>query len=85
MYGMLTGTISSGVLLLREIDPDLATPAANNLITGSSFGIILGAPILVLVGLAPKSDLLCWITLGLIAVYMALLELLIFKAKKKAK
>ena len=85
MYGMLTGTISSGVLLLREIDPDLSTPAANNLITGSSFGIILGAPILVLVGLAPKSDLLCWITLGLVAVYMALLELLIFKAKKKAK
>ena len=85
MFGMLTGTISSGVLLLREIDPDLATPAANNLITGSSFGIILGAPILVLVGLAPKSDLLCWVTLGLVAVYMALLELLIFKAKKKAK
>ena len=83
MFGMLTGTISSGVLLLREIDPDLATPAANNLITGSSFGIILGAPILVLVGLAPKSDLLCWITLGLVAVYMGLLELLIFKLKKK--
>ena len=83
MFGMLTGTISSGVLLLREIDPDLETPAANNLITGSSFGIILGAPILVLVGLAPKSDLLCWITLGLVAVYMLLLELLIFKLKKK--
>ncbi len=85
MYGMLTGTISSGVLLLREIDPDLSTPAANNLITGSSFGIILGAPILVLVGLAPKSDLLCWITLGLVAVYYGLLLLLIFKARKKAK
>ncbi len=85
MYGMLTGTISSGVLLLREIDPDLSTPAANNLITGSSFGIILGAPILVLVGLAPKSDLLCWITLGLVAVYNVLLLLLIFKVKKKAK
>ena len=26
MYGMLTGTISSGVLLLREIDPDFDTP-----------------------------------------------------------
>ncbi len=85
MFGMLTGTISSGVLLLREIDPDLSTPAANNLITGSSFGIILGAPILVLVGLAPKSDLMCWVTLGLVAVYMVLLELLIFKLKKKQK
>ena len=85
MFGMLTGTISSGVLLLREIDPDLSTPAANNLITGSSFGIILGAPILVLVGLAPKSDLMCFVTLGLVAVYMVLLELLIFKLKKKQK
>ena len=35
MFGMLTGTISSGVLLLREIDPDLRTPASNNLVTGS--------------------------------------------------
>ena len=26
MYGMMTGTISSGVLLLREIDPGLSTP-----------------------------------------------------------
>jgi ESS family glutamate:Na+ symporter len=82
---MLTGTISSGVLLLREIDPDLSTPAANNLITGSSFGIILGAPVLILVGLAPKSDLLCWITLALAAVYGALLVLLILKAHKRKR
>ena len=54
MFGMLTGTISSGVLLLREIDPGLETPAANNLITGSSFGIVLGAPVLILVGMAPN-------------------------------
>ena len=46
MYGMLTGTLSSGVLLLREIDPDMKTPAANNLITGSSFVIVFGAPAL---------------------------------------
>ncbi len=34
MYGMMTGTISSGVLLLRELDPQLETPAANNLVIG---------------------------------------------------
>ncbi|MBO5640676.1 MAG: sodium:glutamate symporter [Oscillospiraceae bacterium] len=83
MYGMLTGTISSGILLLREIDPNLETPAANNLVVGSSFGIILGAPVLILVGLAPKSDLLCWITLGLAALYMGLLVLLITKLHKR--
>ncbi len=85
MYGMLTGTISSGVLLLREIDPDLATPAANNLVIGSSFGIILGAPVLILVGLAPKSDLFCWLVIGLVLVYLSLLYLLIFKAHRKKK
>lgn len=85
MYGMLTGTISSGVLLLREIDPDLATPAANNLISGSSFGIILGAPVLILVGLAPKSAELCWLTLGLAALYLAALLLLIFRLGRRSK
>ena len=83
MYGMMKGTISSGVLLLREIDPNLSTPAANNLITGSSFGIILGAPVLVFVGLAPRSDIMCWAVVGLVAVYLAALYLLIFKVKKR--
>ena len=85
MYGMLTGTISSGVLLLREIDPDLATPAANNLVTGSSFGIVLGAPVLILVGIAPRSDLMCLVTLGLAVVYLGALTLLILKLHPKSK
>ena len=79
MYGMLTGTISSGVLLLREIDPELKTPAANNLVVSSSFGIVLGAPVLILVGMAPRSDVMCWVVMGLAALYCALLYLLIFK------
>lgn len=85
MFGMLTGTISSGVLLLREIDPNLSTPAANNLVTGSSFGIILGAPVLVLVGMAPRSDVMCLVTMALAAVYAAVLMLLIFKLHRRAK
>jgi len=85
MYGMLTGTISSGILLLREIDKDLSTPAANNLVVGSSFGIIFGAPMLVLVGLAAKSDLMCFVTLGLATVYLILLLLIILKLKGKKK
>ena len=86
MFGMLTGTISSGVLLLREIDPDLSTPAANNLITGSSFGIILGAPLLALVAIASRSPAMGWVTLGLIAVYLSLMLLVIFRVgSKKSK
>ena len=83
MYGMLTGTISSGVLLLREIDPELKTPAANNLITGSSFGILFGAPVLVLITMAAKSDLMCYVTLGLATLYLLILLLIIYKVGKK--
>ncbi|MBQ6527603.1 MAG: hypothetical protein IJI38_03665, partial [Clostridia bacterium] len=77
MYGMLTGTIGSGILLLREIDPGLETPAANNLVIGSSFGIVLGAPMLVFVSLAARSTMMCLITFALIIVYWAVLALII--------
>lgn len=85
MYGMLTGTISSGVLLVREIDPQLETPAANNLVVGSSFGILLGAPVLILVGLAPRSPAMCFVTLGLAALYLLILDVLIFKVGRHGK
>ena len=85
MFGMLTGTISSGVLLLREIDPDLRTPASNNLVTGSSYGIIFGAPVLLLVSFAPKSESSVWMAVGLVIAYLALLLLFIFKAGNKKK
>ena len=82
MFGMLTGTISSGVLLVREIDPEYKTPAANNLVTGSGTAIIFGAPLLVLIGLAPKSLTMTLIVLGLVVVYLAFLLFMIFKLNK---
>ena len=83
MYGMLTGTIGSGILLLREIDPELKTPAANNLVLGSSYGIVLGAPLLVFVSLASKSTLMCLVTLVLIIVYLAALTFILLRKPKK--
>ena len=85
MYGMLTGTISSGVILLREIDPSFKTPAANNLLTGSAFAIVFGAPMLLLVGLAPQSIVMTWVTLGLLIVYLALLLLFILQVHRRHK
>lgn len=85
MYGMLTGTISSGILLLRELDPEYETPAANNLVTGSSFGIVFGFPVLLLVSMAAKNDIMVFVVFGIIIVYLILLLLFIFKAGKKGK
>ena len=83
MFGMLTGTISSGVLLLREIDPEYHTPAANNMVLGSSFGIGFGFPVLILVGMAPKSDMLLYTVLGICVVYLALLLLFMLKIRDR--
>ena len=60
----------------------LATPAANNLVVGSSFGIVLGAPVLILVGIAPRSP---WLVVLLAAVYCAILYWVILKAHRKKK
>lgn len=78
MYGMMTGTISSGILLLREVDPELKTPAANNLVVGSSFAILLAVPMLVFVGLAPKSTGMLFGVVGAIVIYLIILLFIIY-------
>jgi len=85
MFGMMTGTISSGVLLLRELDPQMKTPAGNNLVLGSSCAILLAVPLLVLVGLAPKSTLMTFVTLGAVIVYYFILMGIVISGRKGKK
>lgn len=81
MFGMLTGTISSGILLLREVDPEFRTPASNNLVTGSSTGILFGIPMLLFVTTAVKSMPMFYMTLGIVAVYLAFLLFVMLRWK----
>lgn len=83
MYGMLTGTISSGILLLREVDPNFKTPAANNLVLGSSFAILFGAPILILLGIAPLSDSMTFLVLALTVLYLIILLTGLYRITRK--
>ncbi len=85
MFGMMTGTISSGILLLRELDPFYETPAANNLITGSGTAILLALPVLLLVGIAPNTPYMPFVVLAIAIVYFSLLLLILFKLRKKNK
>ncbi|MBQ4290614.1 MAG: hypothetical protein II719_05400, partial [Clostridia bacterium] len=48
MYGMLTGTASTGIILLREIDGDFVTPASDNLVYQNFPAIALGFPMMLL-------------------------------------
>ncbi len=79
MFGMLTGTASTGVILLREVDSEFRTPAATDLVTGSSTAIMFGFPVLLLVGVAPISPLMTFLTLGIIIVLYALFVSLLLK------
>lgn len=81
MYGMMTGTVSTGILLLREVDPRFQTPAANNLVVGSSVAIILGFPLLLMVGLAPRSPLLLYATLAAAFTYAVILNAILYRKK----
>ena len=86
MYGMLTGTASTGVILLREIDGDFKTPVADNLVYQNFPAMVFGFPILLLATMAPTKP---YLTLAIVFVFMIainilLLRSLIFKKKVKA-
>ena len=85
MYGMMTGTVSTGILLLREADPHFRTPASLNLVTGSSVAIIVGLPLLIMVGLAPQSQIFVYITIVACAVYAGILNLILIKRTKERR
>ena len=88
LYGMLTGTASTGVILLREIDPLFDTPASHNLIYQNLWAIILGAPMLLLMGFAARSMTWTFLTLGIVVVLFGIMLLIQYRDKlfkKKAK
>ncbi len=78
MYGMLTGTASTGIILLREVDGDFQTPAADNLVYQNFPAIVFGFPLMLLATLAPVKPLL---TLGILAVFFAVMNLILFRRK----
>jgi ESS family glutamate:Na+ symporter len=97
LYGMLTGTASTGVILLREIDPLFKTPAASNLVYQQLWAIVFGFPMLLLLGIAPigltadpaTTNLTnTWITLAALIVLFVVMNVILFRRdifKKKEK
>lgn len=85
MYGMLTGTASTGVILLREIDPLFNTPASHNLIYQNLWSIILGAPMLLLMGFVARSRMWSWGCIGILVILFGGILLIQFRDKLKRK
>lgn len=77
IFGNLTGTLQSGLVLLRVLDPHMKTPASYNLVYGSGLALALGFPLLVLINMPTNyfTDLeagFAWVVAGM-AGYLLLL------------
>ena len=86
MYGMLTGTASTGTILLREIDGEFKTPAAENMVYQNFPAIVFGLPMMFLATFAPKNPIACMLIFAVlfVALNIILFRKTIFK-KRKAK
>ena len=78
MYGMLTGTASTGIILLREIDGEFKTPAADNMVYQNFPAIVFGFPLMLLATLAPVSP---WLTMIILVAFFAVMNLILFRSK----
>jgi len=92
MFGMLTGTASNGMILLREIDPKFETPAANNLVLQGIPAIAFGGVLLLLFNICDTIEH-CWLVLAVLAAAWVVYSVILFRkaifkkayAKKAAK
>lgn len=75
LYGNMTGTLSSGLALLRVIDPEFKTPVASDYIFSNGITFVLAIPMILLINLpiqwyATGNIVYLWLTLGGFGVYL---------------
>ena len=77
MYGMLTGTASTGIILLRELDGKFQTPAADNMVYQNFPAIVFGFPMMLLATLAPAKPML---TFGILVAFFSVMNVILFRS-----
>lgn len=89
MFGMATGTISTGLALLKEIDPTFETPAAKDMVFGSGTAVGFGFPLMMLLALPvigysqQKPVLYLWTMIAMIVMWALLLWLLAVNVRRR--
>ncbi|MFA9397057.1 MAG: sodium:glutamate symporter [Clostridiaceae bacterium] len=89
LYGMLTGTISTGLALLREVDPDFNTQVAENLVLGSAYGLVLGFPLMLIlnipvIGYTNNNPIMYLYTILALFIYLLVIIILMKKNNKNS-
>ena len=78
LYGMLTGTISTGMALLGEVDRNFETRVASHLVMGSGVGLFLGFPLMIalnvpIFAIEANMPILFLVTILILVLYMVFL------------
>lgn len=77
LFGEMTGSINSGLVLLRVTDPEFETPVAEDAIYGGGLALFLGIPLLITLNVPfafyNNSVEGYWVTLGIMVGYWILL------------
>ena len=90
LYGMWTGTITTGIALLREVDPEAKSSAAENAVLGSGVAAAFALPIMMILhvaiqGVVQQQSWLYGLTFGLLLAYSALMIVLIALTNRRYK
>jgi ESS family glutamate:Na+ symporter len=89
LFGMLTGVASTGIALLKGIDPNLESPVAEEMVLGSGTAISVALPLFVILFLpsfgygTSNATLLNWITLFGCILYIAIFTLILIIRGKR--
>jgi len=90
MFGMLTGTASTGLALLRGLDPNLETDVAEDLVLGSAVAAPLGIPLMValsqpIIGFRTGNPIYYLITFVAIFSYVVIIMIIMLLRARKAR
>ena len=92
LFGMLTGTASTGMALLKGLDKNLETPVAEEMVLGSGTAITMALPLFIILMLpqighgTANEVLLNYITLfGCLGYVIAMVLILVFISRKGIK
>jgi glutamate:Na+ symporter, ESS family len=89
LYGQFTGTVTTGMALLREIDPDSESSVPENLVMGAAVALPLGIPLMLILsfavmGYTTDRPSFYFYALGLFTIYLAaVLGYLLIKSRRK--
>src|SRR6056297_86910 len=87
-YGTYTGTISTGMALLKQIDPGFHSGASENIVLGSGVALLFGFPLMVILnvpifGYVTNQPSMYLVALLAFLVYFGILYFILYKNRPK--